>query len=45
MMVMNGMLHQRATVSRLYLTRDEKGRGLTLIEETTKTEEYGFSGI
>ena len=30
-MTMNGMLHPRANVSRLYLPRDEGGRGLTSI--------------
>ena len=42
-MTMNGIVHQRANVSRLYLLRGEGGRGLTSIEETIETEEYGLS--
>ena len=43
MMTMNGMLHPRANVSRLYLPRDEGGRGLISIEQTIETEEHGLS--
>ena len=43
MMTMNGTVHQRANVPRLYLLRGEGGRGLTSIEETIETEEYELS--
>ena len=43
MMTMNGMLHPRVNGSRLYLPRDERGRGLTSIEETIETNKYGLS--
>ena len=43
MMTMNGMLHPRVNGSRLYLPRDEGGRGLTSIEETIETNKYGLS--
>ena len=33
---MNGMLHSRAKVTRLFLPKDEGGRGLTSIEEPIK---------
>ena len=42
MMTMNGMLHPRANVSRLYLPR-EGDRRLISIEVTIETEEYGLS--
>ena len=42
-MKMNGILHPRASVSRLYLQGDEEGRGLRSIEETIETEKYRLS--
>ena len=43
MMTMNGMLHPRANVARLYLPRIEGGRGLISAEECVRTEEHGLS--
>ena len=42
-MTMNGALHPRASVARLYLARDEGGRGMKSVEEVIRTEEYGLS--
>ena len=42
-MTMNRMLHPRANVARLYLSRDEGGRGLISAEECIRTEEHGLS--
>ena len=43
MMTMHGMLHPRANVARLYLPRDEGGRGLISAEECIRIEEHGLS--
>ena len=43
LLTMNGALHPRANVDRLYLKRNEGGRGLTSVEECVKMEEKGLS--
>ena len=42
-MTINRTLHPRANVARLYLPRNEGGRGLKGAEQTIRTEEYGLS--
>ena len=42
-MTMNGALHPRANVARLYLARNEGGRGLKSVEEVVRAEEHGLS--
>ena len=42
-MTINHALHPRANVARLYLPRNEGGRGLKSTEETIRTEEHGLS--
>ena len=44
-MTINRALHLRANVARLYLPRNEGGRGLRSSEETVRTEEHGLSYI
>ena len=43
LMTINRALHPRANVARLYLARNEGGRGLRAVEETIRTEEHGLS--
>ena len=43
LLTMNGTLHPRANVDRLYLKRNEGGRGLISVEECVKMEEKGLS--
>ena len=43
LMTINRALHPRANVARLYLPRNEGGRGLRSAEETVRTEEHGLS--
>ena len=42
-MTINRALHPRANVARLYLPRNEGGRGLRSAEETVRTEGHGLS--
>ena len=42
-MTMNGALHPRASVARLYLASDEDGRGMKSVEEVIQTEEHSLS--
>ena len=42
-MTINRALHPRANAARLYLPRNEGGRGLRSAEETVRTEEHGLS--
>ena len=41
-LTMNGALHPRSNVDRIYLKRNEGGRGLLSIEECVKSEEKGL---
>ena len=41
-MTMNGALHPRASVDRLYLKRSEGGRGMISVEECIKSESKGL---
>ena len=43
LMTINRALHPRANVARLYLPRNEGGRGMKSVEETIRTEEHGLS--
>ena len=43
LMTINRALHPRANVARLYLARQDGGRGLKSVEETIRTEELGLS--
>ena len=42
-MTINRALHPRSNVARLYLPRNEGGRGLRSAEETVRTEEHELS--
>ena len=42
-MTMNGALHPRADVDRLYIPRDEGGRGMMSVEEVVRIEECSLS--
>ena len=41
-MIINRALYSRVYVVRLYLSRNEGGRGLRLVEEIVRIEEYGL---
>ena len=43
-LAMNGCLHTRSNVARLYLPRKEGGRGLISIEECVRRESKSFHG-
>ena len=43
LMTINKALHPRTNVARLYLAREDGGRGLKSVEETIRTEELGLS--
>ena len=43
LITINRALHPRANASRLYLPRNEGGRGLRSVEETVRTEDYGLA--
>ena len=42
-MTMNGALHSKTNLARLYLARNEGGRRLRLLEEVVQAEEHGLS--
>ena len=42
-LTMNGALHMRSSVDRLYLKRSEGGRGLISVEECVRKEELGLA--
>ena len=43
LMTLNRMLHPRANVARLYLPREEGGKGMISVEECIRLEEYSLS--
>ena len=42
-MIMNGALHPRADVDRLYIAREEGCKGMVLVEEVVRIEECSLS--